>query len=308
MNFFLLYFLSFIFSLTTFGCTSHSFDTKNYEDSLYNVLVVPTPRGNFQDSSTNVLGQVIESAMGIGAKIPPGAYADYGSLLHVQGKHKKAIASWGKEIEVHPESKKFLSQLISEYYPDFPLDNLSKQSPKEETLSRRQSILIWPPFNQTQQPFAAGAFHATISGPLTKRGYYVFPIVTTHTYLKKLGLLENQTMTSETLEKIQNKIGADAILAITVTDWVKPKNFLGFPGRSVNVSAEYRLIEVPTGKDLWRESLRNEVNEQVTGGAGGPIMAIANDHRVPARFLNKRAIRSFSSDLLHMSKPFSATD
>lgn len=254
--------------ILTSGCTSHSFDMKNYEDSLFNLLVLPPPRGNVQESSTSVLGQVIESAVGIGTKIPPGVYAEYGTLLSFQGKREEAINAWGKEIEQYSDSSK--------------------------SLEHRRSILIWPPFNQTDQPAVAAAFHSTISGPLIERGYYVFPIVATNVFLENLGLLEKQGIPASTLEQIQNEIGADAILTITITEWVKPKNFLGFNGQTVNLSAEYRLIEASSGNDLWRESFRNEVNERVTGGAVGPLVAVANDHRIPARVLNKQAIRSFS--------------
>ncbi len=171
MKFFYVFGLPLILLLITSGCTSQSFDTKNYEDSLYRLLVVPPPRGNTQNSSTNVVGQIIESATGMGAPIPPGPYVDYGSLLNFQEKHEEARDAWGKEIEWYPESKKFLTCLISKYYPDFPQDeDRTKQDRKSNTTHRqRRSILIWPPINQTDQPSAAGAFHATISAPLTEQ-------------------------------------------------------------------------------------------------------------------------------------------
>ncbi len=280
----------------TIGCTSHTFDTKNYEDSLYNLLVVPPPRGNVQDSSTSVLGQVIESAIGIGANVPAGAFADYGSLLHFQGKNQEAFNAWGKEVELHQESGKFINQLTSKYYTGSTSSTglIKQNSNKNKSHSKRRSILIWPPFNKTKQSAAPAAFHATISDPLIKKGYYVFPIVTTKVFLKNLGLLEDQTMPSATLEKIQNQIGADAILTITITKWVESQPFMGLMGQEVKVGAYYQLLEVPSGKELWRVSSWTKVNEQTTSGAGGPIIAVEHDHRIPARALNKQVIQSFT--------------
>ncbi len=289
---------SFLIVVGIVGCTNYSFDRKNYEDSLYNLLVYPPPRGNYLDSSTNVIGQIISSARGMGTPIPPGAFADYGSLLDMQGQHQEARVAWSKETELFPDSRILLEKLISRKLPAASLYKYSDQQDFEGSKFHKQlrSIVIWPPFNQTRQPSAAGAFHATINHPLIKRGYYVFPVLTTQIFLKSRGLLGSQNITASILEQINNEIGADAILTITITEWTKSKNFLGFPGQSVDVGAEYKLIEVPSGNALWRMSTRKEVNEQVTGGAGGPIMITANDHRIPARVLNEQAIRLFSKE------------
>lgn len=325
-------FLFFLITVWTIGCTTHSFDTKNYEESLYEVLCVPAPEKVTVDSATRNLGQIIESAVIMKTEIPPGAYADYGSLLDVLEKPQEAKAAWTRETELYPESKPLLKQLISkiESSPHAASVSDNQELKMNEGSHRLRSILVWPPVNQTQQPAAEAAFQTTIRRPLIDRGYYIFPLLAAQNfllslvsrdpqhmtfsvldhvkekfgaramlaienYLANLAIRDPQYMTPFVFEQVKNQLGADAILLITITEWNKPPLKWGGEGRAVQVGVNYRLIEVPSGKDLWRMSFRKEVNERVSVGVY-PVSFEFDEHLVPARVLNRKAINAFSKE------------
>ena len=86
--------------------------------------------------------------------------------------------------------------------------------------------------------------------------------------------------------------GADAILSVTITEWEPTWMIIPL----IHVAAEYKLVDIATGQDIWKNSARDEFDPTVTGG-GGPVVVMDKDLRVPARRLTAKALKSSENGL-----------
>ncbi len=110
------------------------------------------------------------------------------------------------------------------------------------------SILVLPPLNNSNEPLASYSYLSTISDPLVEAGYYVFPVAVIDVFLKENGLPTPAEMHSISLEKIDEIIGADAVLYITIERYGQEYQVL----RSyAQVEAKAALVDVASGERLW---------------------------------------------------------
>ena len=58
--------------------------------------------------------KIITNQKGSRGVVPPGLYAEYGYQLCKQGKMKEGIDLLKKEIELYPESEKYISRIIKQ--------------------------------------------------------------------------------------------------------------------------------------------------------------------------------------------------
>lgn len=111
-----------------------------------------------------------------------------------------------------------------------------------------RSILVIPPMNNSIEVNAPYSYLSTITQPLAEKGYYVFPVSVIDTFLKENGLPTPAEMNSIPLEKIDEVIGADAVLYVNIDDWGQKYNVLS----SVTVvKGQVKLVSVKTGELLW---------------------------------------------------------
>lgn len=263
------------------GCKA-TFDMTVYEDSLYDAYV-----GNGSAQARAPLDQMIVSSELVSARIPPGVYADQGVLLFLEGKHHEAIEQISKEEKLYPEAKLFLSRLHA-------LIRKADTETKTAELAHHHtsSILVLPSINKTGHSEAATAFDVTLSRQFVERGYYVFPFLATRMLLKETHLASEGISKSE-LASLKSVTGADALLLVTILQWEKPWRLLTL----IRVAAEYRLIDLSTGEDLWKSMVEGQYDPTVTGGAGGPAYVMVTDLRVPARSLTRNAITASDNGL-----------
>lgn len=112
-----------------------------------------------------------------------------------------------------------------------------------------KSILVLPPINESANVHASNAFLSTITMPLAERGYYIFPIAVVDQMMKENGVPTPPDMHQVSLEKLDEVFGADAVLYISINEWVTQYVVLDSSNR---VTLSYRLVDVDSGALLWK--------------------------------------------------------
>lgn len=131
-------------------------------------------------------------------------------------------------------------------------------TPKDYTLFEKhppRSILVLPPLNESVDESATYGYLATITQPLAELGYYVFPVAIIDQFLKENGLPTPGEMHTISLDKIDEIIGADAVLYITIKEYGSKYQVIS---STTIVAAEAELIDVKTGTSLWTHSVRTQ--------------------------------------------------
>jgi len=169
-----------------------------------------------------------------------------------------------------------------------------------------RSILVLPPMNSSVEVNAPYSYLSTISKPLAEKGYYVFPVSVVDTFLKENGLPTPAEMNGIALDKIDEIIGADAVLYVDIKDWGQKFQVLS----SVTVvHGHVKLVSVKSGELLWDSVISAQYNPNNSGGglAGALVGAIVsqiageisdNSPQV-ARLANATALNSAKRGLLN---------
>ena len=97
--------------LTSCETTQPLYNWSTYDDASYAYMK------NADEKSLNDLMAVYASIIDkqsdtIRQTVPPGICADYGYLLVKSGKKTEGVKLLKKEVEVYPESEKFVSQIL----------------------------------------------------------------------------------------------------------------------------------------------------------------------------------------------------
>ncbi|MGJ8690954.1 MAG: DUF799 domain-containing protein [Thalassotalea sp.] len=128
-----------------------------------------------------------------------------------------------------------------------------------------RSILVMPPMNNSVEVTAPYSYLSTITQPLAEKGYYVFPVSVIDTFLKENGLPTPAEMNSIPLEKIDEILGADAVLYVDIEDWGQKYNILS----SVTIVKGYiKLVSVKTGTLLWDAPIFAQYDPNANSGGG----------------------------------------
>lgn len=136
--------------------------------------------------------------------------------------------------------------------------------------SNPRSILVIPPINNTVEVNAEYAYLSTVSKPLAEKGYYVFPVAVIDNFLKENGLPTPAEMNKIPLDKIEQYIGADSVLYVTIDKWGQSYKIIS---SVAEVEAKLHLVDVKTGETLWEYHI---VAEQASDSSGGLIGALAS--------------------------------
>lgn len=99
-------------------CFSSCVTTKNmyswygYEDATYQFSKRQTEE--LRDKVLTQYQKLIKEQKGTRGVVPPGMYAEYGYLLYKTGKKEEGIGFLKQEIELYPESEKYISRIIKQ--------------------------------------------------------------------------------------------------------------------------------------------------------------------------------------------------
>lgn len=139
-----------------------------------------------------------------------------------------------------------------------------------------RSILVIPPMNNSVEVNASYTFMSTLSRPLAEKGYYVFPVAVIDNFLKENGLPTPAEMNGIALDKIQQHIGADAVLYVSIDEWGQKFQLVS----SVTiVRATLTMVDTATGTEIWKARVSgsdSNSNEQGGGIAGAILSAVVS--------------------------------
>ena len=170
-----------------------------------------------------------------------------------------------------------------------------------------RSILVLPPINSSVEVSAPYTYLSTVTKPLAEKGYYVYPVSVVDTFLKENGLPTPAEMHGITLDKIDEIIGADAVLYVDIQDWGQKFQVLS----SVTVvRGNVKLVSVKTGELLWEAPINAEYNpnNNSSGGLVGALVGavvsqivgeISDNTPQVARMANNIAFNSAKRGLLN---------
>lgn len=170
-----------------------------------------------------------------------------------------------------------------------------------------RSILVLPPINNSVEVNAPYSYLSTISQPLAEKGYYVFPVTVVDTFLKENGLPTPVEMNGIALEKIDEIIGADAVLYVEIQDWGQKFQVLS----SVTVvRGHVKLVSVKSGELLWDAIINAQYNPSGNNGGGivgalvGAVVSqiageVSDNSPLVARIANNAAINGKKRGLLN---------
>jgi hypothetical protein len=170
-----------------------------------------------------------------------------------------------------------------------------------------RSILVLPPMNSSVEVNAPYSYLSTISQPLAEKGYYVFPVSVIDSFLKENGLPTPAEMNGIALDKIDEIIGADAVLYVDIQDWGQKFEVLS---SVAVVQGHIKLVSVKTGDILWDSVISAQYNSNNNSGGGlvgalvGAVVShiageISDNSPLVARIANAEAFNSSKRGLLN---------
>lgn len=134
-----------------------------------------------------------------------------------------------------------------------------------------RSIVVLPPTNDSVAVDAPYVYLSTITRPLAEAGYYVFPVAVIDRFMTENGLADPAEMHTVSRSKLDEIIGADAVLYVHIVDWGQKYQVLS---SNTIVDIRARLVDVETGTQLWEGQAR-AVESSANGQNGLIGMAIA---------------------------------
>lgn len=104
--------IAIVLLLTLSACNVQKplYSWSNYDTTSYNYL-----KNHDEKSSTELIKtyeQIIKKQKGSRAVVPPGVYADYGTILIQAGKTQEGIKMLKMEVSLYPESAVFISNIL----------------------------------------------------------------------------------------------------------------------------------------------------------------------------------------------------
>jgi hypothetical protein len=128
------------------------------------------------------------------------------------------------------------------------------------------SILVLPPVNKSPDIKATFSIYSHITAPLSEAGYYVLPVAVVNETFKQNGLLNAEEIREVPPNKLYETFGADTVLYIDVTEYGSSYKVIS---SEVVVAASATLVDLRTGKELWKGVARASSAEQQQNNGGG---------------------------------------
>ncbi|MEN9903843.1 MAG: hypothetical protein RLZZ555_408 [Pseudomonadota bacterium] len=122
-----------------------------------------------------------------------------------------------------------------------------------------RSILVLLPRNSSPDVLASYSVYSQVQAPIAESGYYVLPISLVDEHFKTNGLSVADDIHQVDPAKLREVFGADAALYIDIKDYGARYYVLG--SASI-VTAEGRLVDLRSGKELWTGKASASSEEQ----------------------------------------------
>lgn len=148
------------------------------------------------------------------------------------------------------------------------LTGCAKPAPYDYTAfkqSRPKSILVLPPLNHSPDIKAGPSLLTQVTYPLAESGYYVLPVAVVDETFKQNGLTTAQDIHAVSPDKLRQIFGADAALYLDVKDYGSKYMVISSETR---VTAEARLVDLKTGKQIWNGTATASTSEQQSNSGG----------------------------------------
>jgi len=128
------------------------------------------------------------------------------------------------------------------------------------------SILVLPPVNKSPDIKATYSMYSLITAPLSEAGYYVLPVAVVNETFKQNGMANAEEIREVPPQKLYEIFGADTVLYIDVTEYGSSYKVIS---SEVAVAASATLVDLRTGKELWKGIARASSAEQQQNSGGG---------------------------------------
>lgn len=152
-----------------------------------------------------------------------------------------------------------------------PATTTKKQAFPQMYVESPRAILVLPPLNETTAADAKEYYTVTIAEPLSYAGYYIFPMEVTNDILRQEGAYDAELFTPESLQRVRDYFGADAVMFITIKKW--DTAYYVFGGH-VTVAASLKLLSTKTKQELWRYDGQLVVDTSGGSSGGGGIAGL----------------------------------
>lgn len=101
-----------VLGLSSCTTTNTLYSWHDYEDATYQYSKKSTDELHVK--MLEELKKVTDKQKGIRGVVPPGLYAEYGYQLCKSGKKEEGLSFLKKEIELYPESERYISRIIKQ--------------------------------------------------------------------------------------------------------------------------------------------------------------------------------------------------
>ncbi len=139
--------------------------------------------------------------------------------------------------------------------------------------SKPRSILVLLPKNHSTDVDASHSFLSVATYPLAEGGYYVFPVAVVEETFKQNGFSNAEDINAVSTARLHQIFGADAVLYLTVDEYGTSYQLINSDTR---VSASARLVDLRTGKELWKNSATASAKENDSNYNNGLLAMVVN--------------------------------
>lgn len=131
--------------------------------------------------------------------------------------------------------------------------------------SKPASILVLPAENRSPDINAAHSLTSLVTRPLAEAGYYVFPVAVVEETFQQNGLTSASDAQAVSARRLNEIFHADSALYITISDYGSSYRVID---SVTTVSAQARLVDLRSGKEIWRGSATATDDDQQNGNNG----------------------------------------
>jgi len=131
--------------------------------------------------------------------------------------------------------------------------------------SKPASILVLPAENRSPDINAAHSLASLVTRPLAEAGYYVFPVAVVEETFQQNGLTSARDAQAVSAKRLNEIFHADSALYIDICEYGSSYRVID---SMTTVSANARLVDLRSGKQLWQGSATATDDNQQNGNNG----------------------------------------
>lgn len=130
---------------------------------------------------------------------------------------------------------------------------------------RPRTILVLPPVNESMNVHASASLLAQVQFPVGEAGYYVLPVGLVMETFRENGFTEAEAIREISRKRLREIFHADAVLLLTIVESGTEYKVVASDTR---VTAEAELLDLATGRLLWRGGATASSTESSSAGGG----------------------------------------